>query len=79
MPILNATVVQLANEGIATVADLLDFDKESLRQIADNLRRPGGRVPDPTPGAPSGVSIPQPPYVFGAKLQMRLEVACKLV
>ena len=79
MAIPNGTVVQLAKEGIVKVANLLDFDKESLRQIEDNLRRLGGRVPDPMPGAPQGASVPQPPYVFGAKLQMRLEVASKLV
>jgi hypothetical protein len=41
MGIPNATVVQLATEGIISVIDLADFDKESLQQLADNLRRPG--------------------------------------
>ena len=74
-----ATVAQLANEGISTVSDLVDFDKDSLQQIASNLRRPGGRIPDPDPNAPRGATIPTPPFVFGAKSQMRLGVACNLV
>ena len=54
MAIPTATVAQLGNEGITTVDDLIDFDEDSLKQIAENLRRPGGRIPDPTPGAPAG-------------------------
>ena len=41
MGIPHATIVQLQQEGITTVADLADFDKTSLQQVADNLRRPG--------------------------------------
>jgi hypothetical protein len=37
MGIPHATVVQLATEGITSVIDLADFDKESLLQLADNL------------------------------------------
>ena len=71
MAIPHATVIQLQNEGIMSVADLVDFDKDMLSQIAENLRRPGGRIPDPNPAAPAGTSIPSPPFVFGAKSQMR--------
>ena len=78
MGIPHATVVQLQQEGIMSVDDLADFDKDSLQQLADNLRRPGGRVPDPNPGA-AGATIPTPPFVFGAKSQKRLLVACNLV
>ena len=42
MAIPDATIVQLQAEGISTVDDLLDFDKETLKQVAYNLRRPGG-------------------------------------
>ena len=42
MGVQHATVVQLALEGIQTVDDLADFDKEALQQLVDNLRRPGG-------------------------------------
>jgi hypothetical protein len=79
MGIPNETVIQLQAEGISTVDDLIDFDKDTLQQVADNLRRPGGRVPDPTPGAAAGATIPTPPFVFGAKSQKRLLSACDIV
>ena len=79
MAIPHATVMQLHNEGITAVDDLAEFDSDSLAQIASNIRRPGGRIPDPTPSAPPGATIPTPPFVFGAKSQMRLEAACDLV
>ena len=79
MAIPRATVTQLQSEGIVSVEDLAEFDKESLKQIADNLRRPGGRIPDPTPGAAAGATIPTPPFVFGAKSQNRLETAGHLI
>ena len=44
-----ATFEQLANEGITTVNDLLGFDKETFKQVVDNLRNPGGRIPNPDP------------------------------
>src|SRR4051812_38687613 len=78
MGIPHATVVKLGEEGIDTFDDLVNFDKETIKQIADNLRRPAGRVPDPNPGAVAGATIPTPPFVFGAKSQQRLTVACKL-
>lgn len=74
-----ATIAQLANEGIVAVDDLADFDKSTLKQLAENLRRPGGRVPDPDPNAPAGATIPTPSFVFGAKSQKRISVACDLV
>jgi hypothetical protein len=63
MAIPNATVVELANEGINMVDDLSEFDKDTIGQIAYNLRQP-----------PAGT-----PHVFGAKSQKRLIVACELV
>ena len=47
----NDPMVQLQHDGIQSVADLADFDKDSLQQLADNLRKPGGRIPDPNPNA----------------------------
>ena len=46
MGIPHATVIQLCAKGIEAVADLADFDKASVQQLADNLRHPGGRVPE---------------------------------
>ena len=79
MGIPQAMVAQLQIEGITTISDLADFEKETLQQMADNLRKPGGQVPDPNPDAPAGATIPTPPFVFGAKSQHRLTVACELV
>jgi hypothetical protein len=64
MAIPNATVIALQNEGINNIGDLIDFDKATLTQVADNLRRPGG----------GGT-----PLVFGAKSQQRLLAATDLV
>ena len=36
------------------VADLADFEKQELQQLADNLRKPGGRIPDPNLNAAPG-------------------------
>jgi hypothetical protein len=79
MAIPHETRMQLQEEGIDDVSDLADFDKDTLKQVADNLRRPGGRVPNPDPGAVAGAMIPTPPFVFGAKSQMRLLAACDLI
>ena len=79
MGIPHTTVVQLQSKGIAVVTDLADFDKTSLQQLADNLRHPGGCVPDPNPGAPPGATIPTPPFVFGAKSQKCIAITCDLV
>jgi hypothetical protein len=69
MGIPHETVVQLALEGIESINDLADFNKDALQQLADNLRRPGGCIPDPNPAAAAGATIPTPPFVFGAKSQ----------
>ena len=79
MGIPHTTMLQLQSEGITSVSDLADFNKNSLQQLADNLRRPGGRVPDPNPTAQPGSTIPTPPFVSGAKSQRRIAVACNLV
>jgi hypothetical protein len=63
MAIPDATVLQLVAEGINTVDDLSEFDKDTINQIASNLCRP-----------PAGNH-----YVFGAKSQKRLTAACDIV
>jgi hypothetical protein len=75
----NETVVQLQQEGISTVDNLVDFHKDTMEQIAANLRRPAGRIPDPNPGAAPGAIIPTPSFVFGAKSQKRLITASTLL
>ena len=69
MGIPNLTVVQIRQEGIVHVEDLVDFNKDTIEQIAANLRRPAGRVPDPNPAAGANATIPTPPFVLGAKSQ----------
>ena len=61
------------------VADLADFEKQEVQQLADNLRKPGGRIPDPNPNAAPGATIPTPAFTYGAKSQKRLTVACDLI
>ena len=61
------------------MSDLGDFDNDTFDQIAANLCRPTGRIPDPNPTAASVSTTPTPPFVFGAKSQKRLTVAAKLM
>ena len=68
----HAMVMQLQDKGIMRPDNLVDFDKDTIKQIADNLRRLAGCIPDPTPGAAAGATIPTPPF-------MRLMAATKLV
>ena len=58
MGIPHNTVLQLQSEGITSVSDLVDFNKDSLQQLADNLKHPGGRILDPNPAAQPGSTIP---------------------
>ena len=71
MGIPHETMVQMQHEGIYSVPDLADFDKDSLQQLADNLRKPGGTIPDPNPNAAEGATIPTPAFTYGAKSQKR--------
>jgi hypothetical protein len=68
MAIPHATVLELVNEGIDTVDDLAEFENETIDQIANNLRRPAVA---PAAGGHH--------FVFGAKSQKRLKVACELL
>ena len=79
MGIPHATMVQMLLEGIQSIADLADFEIDSLQQLADNLRKPGARIRDPDPNAPAGATIPMPAFTYGAKSQKRLTVACDLI
>ena len=79
MGIPHVTVIQLQQEGISSINDLADFDKDSLQQLADNLRCPGGCIPDLNPGAAPGAMILTPPFVFRVKSQKWLLAACNLV
>ena len=79
MAIPNKMIAQLVLEGIAFLDDLKDFDKYSLKQVAYNLRNPGGRIPHPDPAAAANATTQMPPFVFGAKSQKRMLEACEIV
>ena len=87
MAIPNVTKVQIVNEGISEVTDLLDFGKDTLQHITDNLIRPVGRVPETKYIAPVPLMLPLTtvtkikthPFLFGAKYQKRLLIACDMV
>jgi hypothetical protein len=79
MGIPNRTVIQLQTEGLNGIKDLVEFDKETIKGMASNLRRPARRIADPNPGAAEGSTIPTPPFAFGAKSQQRLIHATKLL
>jgi predicted RecB family nuclease len=66
MGIPHATVIQLQKEGITIVDDLINFDKDTIEQIAANLRHPAERVLDPNLNAAPGATILMPPFVFGS-------------
>ena len=78
MAIPHATLIQLQSKGIDTVEDISDSDKDTLTQVADNLRKPGGMIPNPDHGALAGATIPTPPFVFGAKSQQRMLAASEM-
>jgi hypothetical protein len=72
------TRAQLVHEGITTVDDLSEFQEENLKQIAENWRRPPGRVLiDPL--NPAAGTTPTPPFAFGAKSLNRLKAAADIV
>ena len=53
MAIPRPVLAHLQNEGTTMIDYLAEFDKETLQQIADNLRRLGCRAPDPNYVPPS--------------------------
>jgi len=77
MALPHDTRLKLQEEGIMLVSDLAEFDEDTFKQIATNLKKPGDRIPNPDPGA--GGTIPRPPYTFGAKSQKRLLAASEIV
>ena len=75
MAIPELTRQQLALEGITGVEDLSEFDKDGIKQLANNLQRTGRRIPDP---ANANATVPALPFVFGTKSQQRLTAACEV-
>ena len=87
MAIPRPTLAQLQNEGIMVINDFGEFDKDTLQQIDDNLRRPGCRFPYPNYMPPNHMPVPAPvvptvptlSFIFSAKRQKSLQVACEIV
>ena len=69
------TCDQLISEGLEDVADLVEFDDNSLKQIIHNFRLLEGRILDTNTGAPDGTTITMPFFLFGRKSQLRLKTA----
>ena len=69
------------------IDNLGEIDKDTLQHIDNNLGRPGGRVTDPNYVPPNHMpfpapvvpTVPTPLFIFGAKSQKCLQVACELV
>ena len=78
MGILHATIMQLQHQWIIPVDGLADIDKDSLQQLVDNLCHPSGRVPDPNLNAGQRATTPTAGFLFGAKPQKGLLIACEM-
>eukprot|EP00957_Ditylum_brightwellii_P140884 10731745-Ditylum_brightwellii.AAC.1 len=80
MKVTKETLAQLGLEGIKKVGDLAKFSKDNWKQVAENLKRPGGQMrnPDKVHGNNNPSTIPQTPYPFGVRTQKRLQEALEL-
>ena len=79
LAIQHDTRVKLQEEGLQTVDDLVNFDDETMKQVAHNLRYHNDRVPDPNPGAAAGATILRGPYQLGAISMRRIKEAGQYV
>ena len=66
-------------EGLTSVDDLQEFDEETLKQLVENLRKPGGFVQDPNAAVGQHALIPTPAFVIGAKSLSRIKAAMFIV
>ena len=79
MVIPNDMVEKLQNKGIRIVAELIDFDKYTIKHIFANRFWPSVSIPCPNPGGVPGATIHMHLFVFGYNSQKRLVVAAKLL
>ena len=80
MALEEETRLRLQDKGINVPEDLVEFDEDSVRRIADNLRRPGGCTPDPnSANLLTAPGLPTPPFKFGVKSQQRLLKAIQIM
>eukprot|EP00957_Ditylum_brightwellii_P158997 12101843-Ditylum_brightwellii.AAC.1 len=79
MEVTKETLAQLGKEGIKDVEDLAEFSKEIWKQVAENLKHPGGWMKNPDREINQNHSaVPQTLYLFGARTQKRLLEASEL-
>eukprot|EP00957_Ditylum_brightwellii_P197627 15056014-Ditylum_brightwellii.AAC.1 len=69
MEVSKETLAQLGLEGSKKVEDLVEFSKDNWKQVAEDLKHPGGRMknPDKVQGNNNPSTIPQTPYPFGVR------------
>ena len=70
--------IQLQSEGMSSPSNLVQFNKDDINAIIDNLSKPGGRILDPNSNASKGATTTTLPFVFSAKSQMKKSFACDL-
>jgi hypothetical protein len=67
------TVTKLEDEGIESPSDLVEFDKEMLHQLAENLCKVPTRQADK-----NGQVVYVEPFVLSAKSYKRMQLQCVL-
>ena len=63
-------------EGLETIRDFAEFEKEDIETLCGSVRKPGGTIPNPNaaaPGAPA--NIPNPGFAIPAICEKRLIAA----
>ena len=63
----------IRQEGLETIGDFVEFEKEDVETLCASVRKPGGTIPNPNaraPGAPA--NIPNPGYAIPAICEKRL-------
>ena len=78
MSLPSATRVDISQEGIEDLADFVELNDKSFKQITDNLRRPRVHVPDTDPNAAAGATVPTPSFFLCARCQLRLKATFKI-
>eukprot|EP00957_Ditylum_brightwellii_P091502 6967843-Ditylum_brightwellii.AAC.1 len=80
MKVTKETLEKLGKEEIKEVKDLAEFNKETWKQVADNLKYLGGWMKNSDNRADKNhAKVPQTPYPFGAKMRKKLLEVSKLM
>ena len=64
---------------MSTMGDLVNFDKDSIRAISYNSRKPEGMISDTSYNSAEGAARLAPHFEFYTKRQMRLTPICELM